>query len=76
MKISAFLFTLGILAYARCETKVGGEPFLGKFPMNHNAILQELLLTNTPEERKSLLHGLGWREDDYLKRGSNKNRCV
>ena len=32
---------------------------LGKFPMNHNAILQELLLTHSPEERTSLLHGLG-----------------
>ena len=50
---------LGVLAYARCETKIGGEPFLGKFPMNHNAILQELLLTNSPDERTSLLHSLG-----------------
>ena len=46
---------------------------LGKFPMNHNAILQELLLTNSPEERKSQLHCLGWREDDDLKRGANQN---
>ena len=45
---------------------------LGKFPMNHNAILQELLLTNSPEERKSQLHCLGWREDDDLKRGANQ----
>ena len=50
---------LGVLAYARCETKIGGEPFLGKFPINHHAIMQELLLTHTPEERKSKLHGLG-----------------
>ena len=41
--------------------------------MNHNAILQELLLTNSPEERKSQLHCLGWREDDDLKRGANQN---
>ena len=62
----------GVFAYSRCILKIGGDNFLPSFPMNHHALFHEMITRYDPDERKTLLYSIGWREDSINKRGANK----
>lgn len=59
-------------AWSRCCLKIGGQIYKSEFPLCDHAVFMRYMTSHTKEERKSLLHSIGHREDAIGRSDANK----
>ena len=55
---------MGLLAWESCSLSVAGAPFLQEYSNVDHAEYIQLLYGHSKKERRTLLHSLGWAEDE------------
>ena len=55
---------MGLLAWESCSLTVAGAPFLQEYTSIDHAQYINLLFGHNEKERRSILHSLGWAEDE------------
>ena len=62
----------GLLAWESCSISINGEPFLSQYDLIDHPEYLQLLLGYTEIERRSLLHSIGWNDDEMTKFDTTK----
>lgn len=60
-----------LFCWDRISVKIGSEVFRNEFPICQHAMFQKLLLQYTPQERETMHHSFGWRDDNIGMRSAN-----